>query len=354
MKITKENFPPELRGPTHFIVEPYATQHILVRLAEFFASEAWHQCNDKPQVLELFLQNAAMRHNPEVLRFLFAHGACMDIKNRAAYPDQFEGYYRIDSQFDQHPFRSNDQGNIFHLILRLPRKCSWSNETCMHSFFLCQLCCGAVSKMSETDPDKRITCTEQRGIKTSSLLSFKCMVAQALHEEVQKQSYAACMNTLALCMARKNAEHNNVFCKDVRNIIRRYVRSMLLKHAPINAQIIKKGCMNILPALKEMLYYKAGCHKVMPYQIVEYSWRSRKSFQDYKISEYLSTFTKYPIEPACEDKLWSLLDPKNVYATVEHIAREAYPEFDIQIDDPNSWGAWKFVRRLCSFAGGME
>lgn len=359
MKITQQNFPPELRESLDYAQNSdWDIQNSINKLSQFFASEAWHAREDKQQVLELFLQNAAIRHDPEILWFLFAKGALMDIKNRATYPDQFEGYWRLAAlAFAQHPFRSFAEGNIFHLILQLPRRdCPMQCERFMlNRFLLCHMCSGQGSKISETDPNERVGCFMQRGIETSSLLSFKCMVGQALQEEVQKESYIACMNTLALCMLRKNKEHNNVFCKDVRNIIRGYARIILLENVSATEQIVKKSCMNVIPPLRRMLSYRAGQHKdVMPWQIVEFSWRSRKSIQDFKIFEYLSSFTNYPIEPACEGELWSLLDPKNVYRTVEHIAREEYPEFNISIDDPNSWGVWKFARKLNSFMGGME
>lgn len=356
MKITEQNFPPELRELLDYAQNSdYTVQHSISNLSQFFASEAWQARKDKPQVLELLLQNAAIRHDPEILRFLFVNGARLNIKNRAAYPDQFEGYWRLHNRSDVHAFRSIDQGNIFHLILRLPYKCLLECDGFMHSFFLCQMCSFVTAKISETDPNERVIYIAQRGIKTSSLLSFKCMVAQALQEEVQKESYAACMNTLSLCMLRKNKEHNNVFCKDVRNIIRGYASIMLLENFPATAQIIEKSCMNVIPPLRRMLSYRAGLHKdVMPYQIVEFSWRSRKSIQDFKISEYLSSFSNYPIEPACEEELWSLLDPKNVYSIVEHIACEEYPEFDITIEDPNSWGVWKFARQLGGFIVDVE
>jgi hypothetical protein len=344
MKITEQNFPPELREALDYAQNSYwDVLHSISKLSQFFASEAWHARADKQLILELFLQNAAIRHEPEVLSLLFEHGARMDLHKRADHPVEFEGFYRIASTSGQHAFHSLGEGNIFHLILELPHNCPIQCQRFMlHRFLLCPMCTGQTSKISKTDPNERVRCFEQRGIKTSSLLSFKCMAAQALQEEVQKESYIACMNTLSLCMSRKNKEHNNVFCKDVRNIIRRYASIMLLENIPATQEIVEKGCMNVIPALKKMLSYRAGVHKdVMPYQVVEFSWRSRNSIQDFKIVEYLSSFSNCPIEPACEEELWSLLDPKNVYATVEHIAREQYPEFDITIDAPNSWGVWK-------------
>ena len=360
MKITEQNFPDELREPLDYAQNSdWLVQHSINNLSQFFASEAWQAREDKQQVLELFLQNAAIRHDPEILSLLFEHGARMDLHERADYPEELEGYWRLATRaYEQHPFRSLEEGNIFHLILQLRRN-NCPMKHCLiplcHRFFLCQMCCGRTSKVSETDPNEQIDYIEQRGIKASSLLSFKCMVAQALHEEVQKESYAACMNTLVLCMFRKNKEPHNVFCKDMRNIIRGYANIVLLENFSVTAEILEKSCMNVIPPLRRMLSYRAGLHKdIMPYQIVEFSWRSRKSIQDFKISEYLSSFTNCPIEPACEEELWSLLDPKNVYRTVEHIAREEYPEFDITIEDPDSWGTWKFAQQLGSFMGDVE
>jgi hypothetical protein len=159
-------------------------QYPHTKLTDYFASNKWLIRQDKPDILEFFLQHAILRNDPNNIQSIFDQGARLDIETRAKNPHQLSNYI-LKTDGDSRHYVNTSHGNIFHRLVLLDNYLIGSNN----------------------------------------IASCKLLIKQAIAEEVIKKK-CACINTFTLCLFRQREQGKVFLNKDVRNLLRRYIMAM--------------------------------------------------------------------------------------------------------------------------------
>ncbi len=284
-------------------------------LKTFFEHDDWQKCQDKERVLELFLQNAIVWHNPKILQCLFDNGAKINIHARSANPEKFEIYY-VQRVREAEYYLGDAYGNLFHLLLHTPYR---------------------------------------RRLNSCNLDACKLLIKQAIIEEI-KTTKKRCLNTFILCMFRQNFQGNTPFCKDIRNLLQKHL--IIALESDESCAIVAQSCQNITSSLKIILSEKAGYNKdCTPCDIIDGIWHRRNGIRDRPIRDP-AIIEKiehiwYRLTPI-ETELMKLLDPQRVHATVSEMANEMYPKLEISIADPNVSLLSKAMNELSRLFGAKQ